>query len=36
MFKQNANQAYYKIHIFEIEDDSIYMLSFEGEEKISG
>ena len=36
MFKQNANQAYYDIHLSEIEDDSINVLSFEGEEKISG
>ena len=36
MFKQDANQAYYGIHLSEIEDDSINVLSFEGEEKISG
>ncbi|MFZ0456156.1 MAG: type VI secretion system tip protein TssI/VgrG [Ignavibacteriaceae bacterium] len=36
MFKQNANQAYYDIHLSEVEDDSINVLSFEGEEEISG
>ncbi len=36
MFKQNANQAYYSVHLSEIEDESISILSFEGEEKISG
>ena len=36
MFKQDANQAYYTIHLSEIEDESINILSFEGEERISG
>ncbi len=36
MFKQTANQAYFGIHLSEIEEESINVLSFEGEEKISG
>ncbi len=35
MLEQKADQAYYKLHLSGIEDDSINVLSFEGEEKIS-
>lgn len=36
MFTQKFNQPYYEIKLSEIEDDSIGILSFEGEEQISG
>ncbi len=36
MFNQDPNKAYYKIKLSGKEDDSIQVISFEGEEKISG
>ena len=35
MFNQKPDQAYFEIHLSEIEDDTISVLSFEGNEEIS-